>query len=181
MRAPPLAIPGDSVSGSDGHCTPFNRVVDTKTPLAGNDGGVSAAVVVARVAHISIAVGGNIGPLDVVMVVVEGKVLVGEVSVGVTGTPLVVHHLDMNKVGSRGVELRLHSTDTGKSGTVESLDEGGRRWSVGFVDELDGTSAPEVGVGVDDVGDPFEELVGTFVIVIVVESGRWCELAGERL
>lgn len=131
--------------------------------------------------HISVAIGGNIGPFDIVMIIVEGEVLVGKIGVGVTRAPLVVHHLDVDKVGPRSAEFRLHGPDTGKSGVVIGLDEGRRRWSLGFVDELDGTGAPEVGVGVDDVGDPFEELVGTLVIVVAIESGRWCELASERL
>lgn len=135
----------------------------------------------ARVTHISIAVGSNIRPLDVVMVVVEGEVLVGKVGVGVTGTPLVVHHLDVNIVGSCSAEFRLYSTNACKSSAVESLDEGRRRWPIRFIYELDGTGAPEVGIGVNDVGDPFEELVGTLVVIVVVEPGRWCVLAGERL
>lgn len=135
----------------------------------------------ARVAHISIAVGSNIGPLDVVMVIIESEVLVGKVGVGVTSTPLVVHHLDVNKVGSCSAELRLHGTNARESGAVESLDEGRRRWPIRFVNKLDGTGTPEVGVGVNDIGDPFEELVSALVVVVVVEPRRRCVLASEGL
>lgn len=179
MCTPPLTIPSNGIACGGSHGGPCDRVIDTETPLASDDGNISAAVIVTRVGHIRIAVGGNTGPFDVVMIVVEGKVLVGEVGIGITGTPLVVHHLNVDEVGSRSAESRLHSADATESGVVVSLDEGRRRWPIGFVDKLDGTGAPEVGVGVDDIGNPFEELVGTLVIVVVVKSGRWCILARE--
>ncbi len=48
----------------------------------------------------------------------------------------------------------------------------------GFVNDFEHADAVVFGVCVDDVGDPFEEFVGAFVLVGDVEAGCWRFLDG---
>lgn len=122
--------------------------------------------------HVSIARNGDTGgPLDVVVVVIEGKVVISEVLCWVSRSPFFVHHLNVDIVIRGDTKALFNCTDTlecrrivlGKhcSDCVGILDR--------FVDKLDCSNICKVRVGVDDVGNPFKPFVGSLVLIIYIK------------
>lgn len=185
LCGPPPPVPGDGIGPVEREFrVPFCTVGDAETPLARDDGPVSAARVGARVAEV--AVSGDFdarGPFHVVVVVVEGKGQVVEVGVGVSGPPLFVHHLYVDLVGCCDAEGGLHGADAGESCGVVLLYHAPARVAVldRLVDELDGADVEEVGVRVYDLGDPFEPFVGALVLEVNIEAWGRGPLAREWL
>ena len=92
----------------------------------------------------------------------------------VAGAPVLIHHLDVEGFLGGDVKFCFGGSDALDGGWVVLASEG-RGGAVvasfGFVEDFEHADAAVVGVGVDDVGHPFEELVGALVLVGDVEAG----------
>lgn len=121
--------------------------------------------------------------LDVVVVIVKCEIIISEVLSWVAGSPFFVHHLDVNKIVRGDFKVIFDGADTRESCGVV-LGDHSRSCALilaGLVDDLDRSNICEVGVGVDDFGNPFEPLVGSLVLVAHIEPSRRSKLPSERL
>ena len=74
-------------------------------------------------AHIRVSSSGDgVGPLNVVVVVVECVPEIREAGEGVAGAPFLVHHLDVDAGGLRNTEAVLCGADAVPGGGIVGVD-----------------------------------------------------------
>ena len=103
----------------------------------------------------------------------------------ISSAPFLVHHLHVKSFICGNAEICFSGADTLESCGVIVFPHGvgvGVGRLLGFIDDFEHADGVIVGVCVDDVGHPFEELVRTFILIVDVEAGTWSFLPdrGQR-